>query len=531
MFNFDTLLPSIIESAKKSPYIIYIKDIEDNFVFLNDAACKATNTNLETLKNKVFRPGSKEEEIYNKLFANDIEVINNGEPKSDIYFIGEKDDPFTKEACYFFTKQPLQDTKGQSFVLGFGIDMSNKLVGGSTLTFFKNILNSMTDAFIITDVDPPFRIRYANDAFVRLSGSSSFADVIGKSPTEVLKKELSEKKVRQEFNAKLARYEICDVVFTNTDSKGRKFKSHLKVIPLYHSNQEVPDYFVGVQRDITKSFITNRNLDNKREQLKAIFENISSFLWLVRADGVIVQMNRPARVQGKYVKPAEIINLKFIEGRWWKANEGSKEEIKKTVRSVLSKGLKENVTVDLLDAADRIRHVRLTINPSRDTNGDINYLVIEGADITEIEKETRQAETIAKASVNNPNRVGEWQKSGLEGDELERMVRTEMVLENIVPEVNHLSSVINDPETGLIFKVGETRDDVRKLVERTEASENVISFMRFVTYRVPLMLKNPIIKYALVAFLGASIFNTFGSTVVRVIEWVDVLGVDEVIKN
>ena len=526
-FDLNTLLPSIIEAVEDSSFVVYIKDASDKFYYLNNAACLATHSNIETIKNKSFVEGSKEKEIYDSLFANDVQILEDGQPKSELYSIG-KGDPLSKDSTWHFTKQPIKALDGKDYVLGFGVEITNKLVENSTLNFFKNVLNQMTDSFVITETEFPFKIRYANMAFLKLSGYERFDEIIGKTPTSILKKFDIEDEKRREFNEKLAKHEICNVVFTNRNKADKVFKSHLIVVPISDN------YFVGIQRDITDSFLKNESIRRKTSQLNAIFNSISSYLWLLSPDLKVLQMNRSAQIQGKYansnyrVKPG----LKFLDGRWWKSNKESHDNLAKTLQEVMRKGTKQEVVVDFLNAADQVRKIRLTINPNRDASGVIDYIVVDGADVTELEKQKRQYQQIAKAqnSFSNPDKVEDWKNTGLEGEQLERVVRMESTVDSLVPEVKDLNRVIKDPETGLVVSVNAIGKNVDKLAKKADDSESFFQ-MWGLAQKVPSIVKNPLVKWTLVALVGSAVVNTFGATISKVVEFIDRAEIPQLIQD
>lgn len=522
-FDMDLLIPSIVESVNSSTFIVYIKSARDEFLFLNDAACLAVRADIETIKNKKFEEGSKEKEIYDSLFANDIHILKSGQPKSELYSLG-KGDPFSKDSTWHFTKQPIKGLDGNDYILGFGVEITNKLVENSTLNFFKDVLNHMVDAFVITESLYPFKICYANKAFLDLVGANNFAEVIGKTPTSLLAKYKSDEKLRKEFNEKLARKEICDVVFTNKNKAGKVFKSHLLVVPI-SSN-----YFVGIQRDITDSFRKNEILRRKTAQLAAIFNNISSYLWLLSPDFTILQMNRSAQIQGKYDSISYRVKnggLNFLDGRWWKSNKECHEKLAKTLNDVMSKGVKQEIIIDFLNANDQVRKIRLTINPNRDSDGVVDYVVVDGADVTDLEKQKRQYKDIAKAQVSfsnqstSPDKVDAWQQTGLEGKELERVVKMETTVDGLVPQVAELNKVIKDPETGLVVGVNSMKEDLAGVKNGIEKlSESAEGFFKVwgIAQKVPTIVQNPLVKWGLVLLLGAGVVNTAGSTLDRVID-------------
>jgi PAS domain S-box-containing protein len=523
-FDLNLLLPPIIQAVKDSSFIVYIKDSNDNFRYLNLSAIDAIGANLDTIKNKTFIEGSKEKEIYDSLFANDVHVLTKGEPKSELYSIG-KGDPLSKESTWHFTKQPIHGPDGNDYILGFGVEITNKLVGNSTLNFFKDLLNHMTDSFVITEIEYPYRIRYANSAYLKLTGYSNFSDVLGKAPTEVLQKFSLEDEQRELFNERLEKREICSVVFTNKNKNGKVFKTHLIVIPISDN------YFMGIQRDITDSFIKNEAIRKKTSQLNAIFNSISSYLWLLSPDLTVLQMNRAAQIQGKYVNTQYKIKpgLKFLDGRWWKSNKESHDNLAKTLQEVMRKGTKQEIITDFLNANDQVRKIRLTINPNRDASGNVDYVVVDGADVTALEKEKRQFQQIASSSFSS-HKVDEWQQTGLEGKELERVVKTESTVEVLVPQVFDLTKLIKDPETGLVVRVGKIDNNIEKLVEKVDSAESFLQ-MWGIAKRVPAIVRNPVVKWLLVGMVGSIIVNNVGFTLNKVSSWIQDSNIIQLIKE
>lgn len=530
----SNILNPLIEAVKNSPYIVYIKDEHDNFIYFNETVEKLLCVNLDS----DHEPGSKEKEIYDNLFANDVHLLE-GETlacSSRVYFLGGDDknqnstSPLNNPRCFHFTKCPIiaEDEAQTRYILGFGIEITNWLVEEKTLNFFKKIIDSMTDAVILTDVDYPYAVRYVNRAFEKNTGYA-FSEVKGKSPTEVLGKLDSgiEKLRRDEFNSKLKQRRICDVVLTNYKKDGTPYASHIKVIPLFHSNNETPDYFIGIQRDITEKLVLEAGSKRKSAKLNALFNGTSNYLWLLDKSGVIDEMNLAARIAGKYIEKTTTLQLRFDQGRWWKANAESQIVATNFIDKVLATGKKQHLNVEFLNSVDEVLYVRLVGTPFRTSEGEIDYVVVEATDITEVQKEKQKAESIARGVIethrvlkeeNADEVVRQWQKSELDGESLERVVRMETTLfESMQPKVERLDAAVHDPETGLVVRLQDMSEVVNSIDKKLDKSESFFATMAVVG-KVPRFLRRPVVKWFLLIVLGAGTVNVLESTGSRIFE-------------
>jgi PAS domain S-box-containing protein len=526
----NSIIDPLLKSINTSNYLIYIKDVNDNFIYINDSAKRILNVNLDELRNKNFVEGSKEKLIYDNLFANDLKLLESQACTSRVYFIGKDDDPLSENSSFHFTKCPIVGEDGNPYLLGFGVDVTNWLVEEKTLNFFKTMLDSMTDSVMLTDPKYPYAIRYVNKAFEKLSGHTR-EESLGKSPTEILRKLDSEAARREKFNARISKHEICDTVLTNFRADGTEFKSHLRIIPLFHSNTEFPDYLMGIQRDITGTLRTKEQSRQKTQKLEALFNGTSNFLWLLDGRGNIEHMNLTARVSGKYVKQ-EAFPVQFKDGRWWKANTETQVVIEELISKLYSTGKKQSIRSDLLNSVDDVVRVRIIATPYRNNLGNIGYVVIEATDVTELEKEKEKAEAVARGVVSKNRHfdssdpedvVRQWQKSGLEGEELERVVRMETVVyEDVKPTVERLDEAVHDPKKGLIVGQNEIREAVLRIDKKMETTDSLFSTLKFAS-KIPAVFKSPIVKWSVIGLISigtVDVLSNGANNLVRFLEFV-----------
>jgi PAS domain S-box-containing protein len=537
MLPVDNFLNPIFAVIQDSPYIIYVKDSEENFVYINTEASKLLGksaSKLEEIKTDNFVEGSKEKEAFLNIFENDHEVLGRESDacSSRVYFLDLKEHPGTISnplnfsKCFFFVKCRLVGSQdGKVYMLGLGIEITNFLVEHTTLGFFKTILNSMRDSVVLTDIYPPYRIRYVNSAFETLTGFAP-DEAIGKAPTEVLKKLDVEDFYRDTFNEKLRRHEACDVVLTNYRKDGTEYRSHISVIPLFHTNAESPDYFLGIQRNVTESIEQKFSLEKKTQKLEALFNGTTNYIWLLNNQGEIEQMNQAACVSG-LCENSRVwgTEFEFVKGRWWKANKETRDLIKDFVEKIYETGKVQAVRTSLLLGDNSVIRLKLTATPHRSETGDINYVVVEGTDISELEKEKEKAEIIARGLVADVDQssdpqyyVQQWQDSSLDGPELERIVKAETTLySDVKPKVEELHKLIKDPEEGVIVTLNEVRKGVSGIAERMDKSESFFSTLDFFG-KTASFVKRPVVKWFLVFVLGAGAFNFIDSAGTRLID-------------
>lgn len=140
-------------------------------------------------------------------------------------------------------------------------------------------------------------------------------------------------------------------------------------------------YVIGMGMDISERKLAEEKLRKSEGIFRVLFEQSSHLIGLMRPDGTLLQINDMAK-NFAGIREEDAINKLFWNTPWWAH---SKEE-QKRLRAAIQQATKgEFVRYETThpDAAGIIHYIDFSINPVKDSNGDVILLIPEGSDITE----------------------------------------------------------------------------------------------------------------------------------------------------
>lgn len=504
----------------KIDYIFYVKakDTTNRVIWVNDFTLKIVGADsVEDLNEKLQdKLGNFK---YSFLFENDIGIT---EAVSRLYYYEKNgnDDKLAKQRTFFLTKIP--DANSHTLIC-FGNEITDSLTSINRVDFFKQLLNSTNDALILTEVTHPFRILFANQGFLKLSGYEKLEDVLGKSPTELVGKSPEDDKTRSIFNDSLKLNNSAFAIFENYKRNDPKYpyKNAVKVIPLFDQNNEL-QYFLSTQEDVTEKEKLKLQSQLQQNKLKAIFNATESFLWLLDAKGKIVELNKTAKLQSRDHVNTDI---SFADCRWWESNEESRVKIDDALTSVIRKRKDIRTKADILLANDETKVVDIAFRAIRANSGELIFIVVEAHDVTELEQQRQRALILAKESINlTENQINSYVKGDIEStrEDLIRLTKTETVLnQQVIPQLNQLTEVVLDPKDGLIVMA---QSNARALSSIKDDMSDLKQMKEFANLGMGLIgwAKKPFFKWLVFILLGSMGFSSvkfLSTSISDFIEW------------
>lgn len=132
-------------------------------------------------------------------------------------------------------------------------DITEKIEEAHRLKLFEKVINSTTDAIMITDAEPlnepgPI-IQYVNKAFTKTTGYTS-GEVIGKSP-RILQGPGTNYEELRALGKRLRRLESSEITVLNYTKAGEPYWVHFAVSPLADEKGR-NTHWISVQRDVTE---------------------------------------------------------------------------------------------------------------------------------------------------------------------------------------------------------------------------------------------------------------------------------------
>lgn len=509
-------LEQLIPIADQLDLFFYIKDKDDNFVYVNPFTLKLIDMTLEEInhRDRITFP-------FEPLFHNDTPLISEDFGVMRVYYLEERD-LLKSQPCYFLGKISLN----KQYLVVAGHEISEELTGVESIDFYRLLLNSMTDSVAITEPTEPFRILFVNQSFLDLTGYQRFDEVVGKTHEELVGRDPEDNSIREKIKDSVSQNKPISAVLTNY-KRGKlehPYRVRSRIMPLLDQVSGNPKYFLCVQFDVTEEENLKESDLVKSDKLKAVFNTTSNYLWLLDSKGHVLEMNRSARVQGKYVEREFYEGMNFAKGRWWKGNLEVADLIDDVLTKVIRKGLDVVFEAKFLNSLDQISIVSVEMKGNRNAAGDLSYIVVEAHDITDLQNQRNRAVDLVKTETSlNPKEVDAFvaDSSGnykFEKEDLVRITQTEIVLnQQVLPALHDLKeefeSVVKDPEKGLIAKTNSNGEKLNSIDKKIEGL-NELNDIAQMFVKSSKWIQKPVIKWFLAFLLGGIGISSIGT-------WVD----------
>ncbi|MCC6591213.1 MAG: PAS domain S-box protein [Bryobacterales bacterium] len=177
-------------------------------------------------------------------------------------------------------------------------------------------LEAAADGIVITDRDGI--IQWVNPAFTRLTGYSS-TEVVGQNP-RILKSGLHPPDWYARLWAELVDGKTWDGFLVNRRKDGTLYEEHQSINPVLDENGQIT-HFVGIKRDCTELRRVERELSEREQQYRLLFEDAPVACLRLDVNGRIAAANKALLEMSGYTA-GELIGMPF-----WKLIDESAREI------------------------------------------------------------------------------------------------------------------------------------------------------------------------------------------------------------
>ncbi|NEQ21535.1 MAG: PAS domain S-box protein [Microcoleus sp. SIO2G3] len=143
----------------------------------------------------------------------------------------------------------------------------------------------------------------------------------------------------------------------------------------------------------------NEALHTSDRKFRAIFNQTFQFTGMLSLDGILVEVNQTALDFGG-LQPDDVIGKLFWDCYWWTICPETQTQLQEAINRAVN-GEFIRYEVDVLGAKNHVITVDFSLKPIFDENGNVEFLISEGRDITE----RKQAQNI----LNDYNRTLEAQ--------------------------------------------------------------------------------------------------------------------------
>jgi len=153
--------------------------------------------------------------------------------------------------------------------------------------------------------------------------------------------------------------------------------------------------FYASARDVTKSMKTQKALEESERRFHAVFDHAFQLTGILSPDGILLESNRTA-YEFSGVTPADAVGKAFWETLWWRHSVEAKERLRKAVDEARQgASVRFETTHPRVDGS--IAAIDFSIKPVRDENAEVELLIAEGRDISElklIEEQLHQSQKL-----------------------------------------------------------------------------------------------------------------------------------------
>lgn len=153
--------------------------------------------------------------------------------------------------------------------------------------------------------------------------------------------------------------------------------------------------FIGTFRDVTQRRAAARLLEDSERRFRAIFDSSYEFVGLLQPDGTLLEANRAALAAVDAERSA-VIGKKFWDTPWWHVPEVDREQLKNAIREA-AQGHFVRFETAHAGRGDELLIVDFSLNPIRDTSGEVVLIVPEGRNITELKRAQRAEMAMLRA--------------------------------------------------------------------------------------------------------------------------------------
>ena len=310
--------------------------------------------------------------------ACDRTVMENGEAmlnieESQLRANGEKVDLLTN-------KVPLRNEQGRVIgLLGIYMDITKRKLAETTLRKSESRLQTLFDSAAehIFVIDPRGRIISAN-RYACEHSSYDAGEFIGKNIKEFFTEESQDTSDRNFPGLRERGYNRADIEFVCKDGRVLQMECSATAVPDEHGKFTT---FLIIQRDVTERKQAENALADSERRFRAIFDSSYQLIGLLEPDGTLVKANQTALDLGG-LRIEDVIGRPFWDTHWWRYSTDVRNRLKAAVMEAAqgtSVGYEENV----LGANNVIRTVEFTLNPVKNQQGEVVFIIPEGRDISD----------------------------------------------------------------------------------------------------------------------------------------------------
>ena len=122
-------------------------------------------------------------------------------------------------------------------------------------------------------------------------------------------------------------------------------------------------------------------------KFRAIFNQTFQFTGMLSVDGIVLETNQTALLFGG-LQLADVVGKPFWDCYWWTISRQTQIQLQSAIKEA-AEGQFIRYEVDVLGANQQVATIDFSIKPIIDSSGKVEYLIVEGRDISDVYKELR----------------------------------------------------------------------------------------------------------------------------------------------
>ncbi len=157
---------------------------------------------------------------------------------------------------------------------------------------------------------------------------------------------------------------------------------------LYRTAEGIPTRMVGVCSDITERKQTEEKLRANERLMSAVFNQQFAFSALLSPEGQILRFSESVyrNNEGTGINPEDLIGRNFLEAPWWRDLPDTVDDWRRQFSEALSGPGPARGEAPYRLGNGELHYAMNTVTALRDDAGNVEYLLCEGMDITELKE-------------------------------------------------------------------------------------------------------------------------------------------------
>ena len=181
----------------------------------------------------------------------------------------------TKNGNYKYISWKGNIDKETGDLYGIGRDISEQIKKEEEFHLITKVVSKTKDAVVITN--PSGQIVWVNNAFSKISEYTK-EEVIGKKPGSLLQGKKTNQNTVEDIRKAVKQKEEIDVNILNYSKSGKEYWLNINISPIYDEKNQI-EYFIAIERDVTKEIIQQEEKKIADERWKIAIENSNYGLW------------------------------------------------------------------------------------------------------------------------------------------------------------------------------------------------------------------------------------------------------------